>query len=89
MSTFQGIERRVRQECNSVGEREAHRLELVIAKQFGFNPQSTWWAPDDFQAAMKPLKAYAARRFAEMEFQRVWSEAEKAALEVLKKGKQP
>lgn len=86
MSTFQGIERRVRKECNSIGERKAVQLERSIGQQFGFNPQSTWWAPDDFQAAMKPLKAYAARRFADMEFQRVWSDAEQAALEVLKKG---
>lgn len=86
MSTFEGIERRVRQECKTIGERKAEQIAHSIGKQFGFNPDSTWWAPDDFQAAMKPLKEYATKRFTDMEFGRVWADAEKAALDVLKKG---
>lgn len=86
MSTFQGIERRVRGECNTIGQRKAEQLARSIGKQFGFNSDSTWWAPDDFQAAMKPLKEYAAKRFSDMEFSRVWSDAEQAALDVLRKG---
>lgn len=86
MSNFEGIERRVKDECRTVGTRKADQLVVTVGKALGYNPGSAWWAPEDFLAAIKPLREFAAKRFADVEFHRVWGEAEKAALDVLKKG---
>lgn len=89
MSRFEALERRVREECRDVGNKKAYQLEQSVGKTLGFNPDvGTWWAGDEFLAAMKPLKAFAAKRFAELEMSRVWGDAEKAALDVLKKANQ-
>ncbi len=86
MSNFAGIERRIKDECRTVGARKSDQLFITVGKALGYNPGSTWWAPEEFLAAIKPLRAFAANRFSDMEFSRVWNEAEKAALEVLKRG---
>jgi hypothetical protein len=86
MSNFEGIERRVKEECRAVGKRKAREMFMRIGRELGYNPDSTWWAPDELQAAAQPIKEFAEKRFAELEFSRVWSDAERAALDVLKKG---
>ncbi len=87
MSRFEALERRVGDECRQVGEQKANQLVRSVGKTLGYNPEAgTWWTSDEYLAAVRPLKAFAEKRFAELEMRRVWGDAEKAALDVLKKG---
>lgn len=86
MTDFSGIERRVGEECREAGRRQAKELLDGLARQLGYNPESAFFRNDDFHAAAEPLRRFAAERLGQQAFDRVWHEAEKAALEVLKKG---
>lgn len=86
MTDFSGIERRVKDECGKVGISKADQLERSVGKMLGYNPDAgTWWASEEYLKALAPLKSFARKRYADLEMQRVWHEAEKAAMDVLKR----
>lgn len=86
MSEFKGIEDRIRRECDMIGQNKADELFKKVAVDLGYNPNGgTWWASDELLTALKPMRTFAKQRFADLEFQRVWADAEKAALDALKK----
>ena len=85
--SFPELERRVQRECDQVGQTKANKLVRDVGRQLGYNPDAgTWWASDEYLAAVKPLQKFAEKRLSEIEMRKVWGEAEKAALDVLKKG---
>ena len=89
MSEFKGIEDRIRRECDQIGENKADELFKRVAVDLGFNPNDgTWWASNELLTSLRPMRAFAKQRFAELEFRRVWADAEKAALDALKKPRQ-
>ena len=86
MSDFQAIERRVKDECRAAAKKKTDELVASIATQLGYNPSGMFGPADEFQEAVKPLRRVAQNRFAAMEFNRLWEQAEKAALDSIKKG---
>lgn len=86
MSNFAGIERRVRNECESHADRKTQELKNALANMLGYSGVRGY--PVEFNEALRPLLALAEERFTEMKMVEVWGDAEKAALDVLKRGVQ-
>lgn len=88
MSNFAGIERRIRQECDAYAKGEAEKLLMDVAAKLGHSKPSFFYMDDVFKNALAPFRSLAIKRFTEMKMAEVWGDAEKAALDVLKRGVQ-
>lgn len=80
---FSGIEGRVKDACRARAKDDTRNLIAQIAAKLG-HPRTSYGYPQEFDRVIAELEKYAQRRFETIHFQKVWDEAEAAALASVK-----